>query len=240
MKRIFLLPVLLVLIFASCRWMDYKRVKGNGHRGSEERPVTSAEKIKLAGSYDVEITQGPVNSLTIEADENIIPFIITDQEGGFLVIKSRSHVNFSTEHPIKIYITTTGLAQVTVSGSGNVIGKSKLTGDKKLALKISGSGNIQFDVNAPDVSAEIAGSGGILLSGETKNETVHITGSGDYTADQLKAEDAKINITGSGNVKVFADANLDIRITGMGTVYYKGAPTVKQHITGSGEVKKME
>ena len=240
MKHILFFSTLLILVFSSCRWMGYKQVKGNGNLGSENRNITRAEKIKLAGSYNIEVMQGPVTSVKVEADENIIPYILTQEEDGFLIIKSKPHVNFSTEHAIKIYITTNKLEQVQIAGSGNVIGKNQFTGGNKMILKISGSGDIQLDVNAPDISAEIAGSGSILLKGETKNETIHISGVGDYKADELKAENAKVKIAGSGNVKIFADVNLDISIAGVGSVYYKGAAAVKQHIAGSGEVKKLE
>jgi hypothetical protein len=237
MKRIFPFLALLVIISSSCNW---RRIRGNGVISTESRSVGYAGKIKLMGSYDVEITQGAASSVKVEADENLLPYIITNQEGGFLVIKSRDHINLSTEHTIKIYITTDKLEQVNLAGSGNIIGKSKFTGGDKLTLKIAGSGDMNMEVNTPDIQADIAGSGSITLKGETKDETISISGVGNYYADELKAESAKIKIAGSGDVKVFADQNLDISIAGVGSVYYKGNAAVKQHIAGSGEVKKIE
>jgi hypothetical protein len=194
----------------------------------------------LKGSYDVEITQGPVTSVKVEADENILPFILISENDGSLVIKSKEHVNFSPTKSIRIYITTSKLEQIQLSGSGNIIGKNKFTGGDKLILKISGSGDIQLEVNAPEVKAEISGSGSMTLQGETQNENITIAGVGDYNANGLKAENAKVSIAGSGDVKVFAENKLDISIAGSGSVFYKGAATVKQHVVGSGEIKKME
>ncbi len=227
------------MTFSSCR-MGYKRVKGNGDVRTEDRNITRAERIKLRGSYDVEITQGPVTSVKVEADDNILPFIFTSQEDGFLLIKSKEHVNFSTDNPIKIYITTAKLEQLQLSGSGNIIGKNKFTGGDKLTLKISGSGSMDLEVNTPSIDGDISGSGSITLKGETKDQKVHISGVGDYNADDLKSETTKVRIAGSGNVKVFADANLDVNIAGVGSVYYKGNPTIKQNVAGSGEVKKID
>jgi len=240
MKPIFLFLAVLALACTSCRWMGYKRIKGNGVITTLDRNIHFAERIKLAGSYDVEVTQGPTTSVKVEADENIQPFIITNDEDGFLVIKTKDHVSLSTDHGIKIYITTNKLEQLFLAGSGNIIGKNKFTGGNKLTLKIAGSGDMQMEVNTPEIAAEIAGSGTITLKGETKDETIHISGVGNFYADELKAENAKIKIAGSGDVKVFADATLDISIAGVGSVYYKGAATVKQHVAGSGEVKKIE
>ena len=240
MKPIVFYAAILALTCSSCRWMGYKRMSGNGVITSADRNIHFAEKIKLASSFDVEITQGPTTSVRVEADENLQPFIIVTDEAGYLLIKTKDHISISSEHDIKIYITTNKLEQIQLAGSGNVIGKNKFSGSNKLTLKIAGSGDIRMEVNTPEIVSDIAGSGTITLKGETKDETIHISGVGNYNANELKAENAKVKIAGSGDVKVFAEATLDISIAGVGSVYYKGAAAVKQHIAGSGEVKKIE
>jgi hypothetical protein len=162
------------------------------------------------------------------------------RDGALTIRTKRNNTSFSTESPVKVYITTNKLSSVRVSGSGNVYGKSKFTGSEKIATGISGSGNITLDVNAPEVESEISGSGAIVLSGETANQKIRITGSGDYNAQELKSENSVVRMTGSGDVKVFADAKLEIHITGAGSVYYKGDAVLTQHITGAGDIKKID
>ncbi|GAC1443565.1 MAG: head GIN domain-containing protein [Sediminibacterium sp.] len=220
--------------------LGYQRVRGNGHLSVEQRNVTSAERIKLAGSYDVELTQGPVTSVKVEADENLQPYIITNEREGVLEIRTRDHYSLSSNHTARIFVTTNKLEQVQLAGSGNITGRGKFTGAEKLTIKIAGSGDVRIEVNTPEIGADIAGSGTITLTGETRDESIHISGVGKYDADGLKAESAKVKIAGSGDVKVFADRNLDINIAGVGSVYYKGAAAVKQKIAGSGEVKRIE
>jgi len=194
----------------------------------------------MAGNFDVEITQGPTVTVQIEGDENLLPYFIVEDRGGFLVIKARDYFTYSSTEGIKVFITTPNVEEVVLAGAGNITGKSKFTGSDKLTLKIAGSGDIKMEVNTPKVSSEIAGSGSITLVGETKDETIKIAGVGDYKAADLKAENANVNIAGSGDVRIFAAAQLDVKIAGSGTVYYKGNPAIKQHVAGSGEVKKVE
>lgn len=233
-----LIAILLALvIFSSCR---FRHVQGNGVISTETRSAINANRIKMAGNFDVEITQGPTISVKIEGDENLLPYFIVENRGGYLVIKSRDYFSYSSTEGIKVFITTPNLEEVILAGSGNITGKSKFTGSDKLVLKIAGSGDIKMDVNTPDVFSEIAGTGSITLSGETKDETIKIAGVGEYRAADLKAENAKVHIAGSGDVKVFAALQLDVNIAGSGSVYYKGSPNVKQKVAGSGEVKKVE
>jgi hypothetical protein len=228
------------LLFSSCRLFGYKHIEGNGVVATQTRNASKANRIKMAGSFDVEITQGPTVSVQIEGDENILPYIIVEDRDGYLVIKTKDHINYSATNDIKVFITTPNLEEAILAGSGNIIGKSKFSGSDKLFLKIAGSGDMKMEVNTPTVQSEIAGSGSITLLGETKDESIKIAGVGDYNADGLKAENAKISIAGSGDVKVFAAAQLDVNIAGSGTVYYKGSPNVKQRVAGSGEVKKID
>lgn len=238
MKKIYLfLAVVIVLGSVSCRW---KRVRGSGVVVSKEISINHADRIRLSGSVDLYITQGPVASAKIEGDDNIIPLIKIEEEGGSLVIKQKENTSFTTETSIKVYITTDKLSSIRVSGSGDVYGKSKFSGSDKITAGISGSGNITLDLNAPEVESEISGSGSIILTGETARQQVRITGSGDFTGTDLKSEEATVRITGSGDVKVFADAKLDVHITGGGDIYYKGNAVVSQKVTGSGNIRKME
>jgi len=179
--------------------------------------------------------------IKVEADDNILPYVVTRMEDGFLVLKLKDHINFVNTSGIKVYITTNKIEELRLSGSGNVTGKGKFTGADKLKVKVSGVGKLDMEVNTPEVEAEISGSGSVRLAGETRNEQVRISGIGSYTGDDLKAESVKVKISGAGNAKVFADKGLDVKVSGVGSVYYKGAATITQQvITGSGSVHKMD
>ncbi len=218
----------------------YKHIEGNGNIITQSRNIKNAHRVKLAGSFDVELTQGANTSVEVIGDDNILPFIITTEHDGFLIIKTKDHLSYNSTDGIKIKITTPRLENLQLAGSGNIIGKGKFVGSEKLVLKIAGSGDIKLEVNTPTITSDIAGSGSITLAGETKEETINIAGVGNYLAETLMAENAKVKIAGSGDVKLFVSTNLDVNIAGVGSVFYKGNPTVKQKVAGSGDVKKIE
>lgn len=236
------LAVLLFLCVAlnSCQWLHWKIIKPSGQVTTENRVISSASRIRLAGNYMVQLTPGNTTSLKIETDQGFMPYIITRMEGEDLVIRNRDNVGFSDDTPVKIYITTPMLEKLSLAGSGNVTGMGKFTGSDALELKIAGSGDIQLEVNTPGIHSEIAGTGSIKLAGETKDAEIHIAGSGDYLAEGLKAENARVEVAGSGNVRLYAASKLDVHIAGVGSVFYKGTPAITQSISGSGEIKKLD
>ena len=100
--------------------------------------------------------------------------------------------------------------------------------------------NIKTEVNAPKVEADITGSGNLDIAGETRDVDIRVTGSGNYDGPELKAESAVVKVTGSGDVRLFADGSLKATISGSGDIRYKGNPTIDKHIAGSGTIRKME
>lgn len=231
--------IAIAIVFTACLNPFNKTVNGNGNIKTDERNVSGFDKIKCAGSYNVELTQGNASIVKIETDENLLPYIETNVNGDELVIRSKKDVNIRASDKIKVYITTNKLEAFKLSGSGNIKTTNKFTGGERLDIDISGSGNIRFDVNTPTINSQISGSGDIYLTGETKDSKIEIAGSGNYHADGLKAENATIRIAGSGDAWLFADSKLDINIAGIGNVYYKGNATVNQSIAGTGKIEKQ-
>lgn len=240
MKKIIASILLICFITYSCDVSMSKKIKGNGNVKTEQRNITSANKIKLAGNFDIELVQSATVGLSIETDENLLSYIVTENKDGWLVISTKDNYNISTKNKLKITITTDLIEQINLAGNGNIIGKEKFSGGDKLKIAIAGNGDVNMNINAPKVEGEIVGNGNIILQGETKDATINIVGNGDYKGENLKAESAEVHITGSGSAKVFADVNLDIHIAGSGDVFYKGNPSITKSITGSGSIKQIQ
>jgi len=239
MKRILFTLFAFLVIIASCRINRNKTVKGNGTMTSEKRAFSDLSKIKVRGGINVEVAPG-ASDLRVEADENLLKYIETREENGWLVVKTRDNVNVRSNHPIRVVISTEKIQNVNIAGSGNLKGLGKFNGGSMLDIDVAGSGNVTLDVNTPTVNVDIRGSGTVTLSGETRDASIDIAGSGDYIAQDLLTENTKIEIVGSGDARVFADNRLDTRLIGSGTVYYRGKATVyDKGGAGSGKVKQL-
>jgi hypothetical protein len=229
---------LLIIPIISCHVNIGKRVKGNGRMASEERAVHDVSKIKIKGGINVELVPGP-SSLKVEADENLLRYIQTVEENGWIVIKTKDNMNLRSDNPIRVLISTDRVRAVHIAGSGNVKGQGKFSGADKLDIDVAGSGDVVLNVNTPKINVDIEGSGSVTLSGETKDANIDIAGSCSYQAGELLTENTDIEIKGSGDAKVYADNNLKADVLGSGTVYYRGKARVHSSTAGSGSVKPM-
>ncbi len=232
--------VVFILVFlCSCNWLG-KTVQGNGKIVSEARAIAKAEKLIFKGNFTVTIKSGAKASAIVETDENIQKIVTVTETDEGLVFKTKQKWNIKTDHGINIFITTPLLKAIHIGGNANITGKNKFTGSDQLKIDIAGNGEVALDINTPKVVGEIAGVGSIVLSGETAEANFKIAGSGECDALQLKAESAKVKITGNGSVKIFAASALDVNIVGNGNVLYKGEPILKQKIVGIGTIKQID
>ena len=239
MRKFALITLLSVLIISGCNVVSNKTVRGNGKIASVNRSINNASRIKVLGSMDVYLSEGPT-SVRVEGDENVLRYIVTEIDNNWLEIRTEDDVNLVTENNIKVYITTPTIRDISVAGSGNVKSDSKLVSNSDLGLRVSGSGDVTMMINTPKVDAKIAGSGNINISGETRDVEIDIAGAGNFKGRNLKAENAKIKIAGSGDVEVFADVVLDAKIVGSGNIAYRGNARVDQKIVGSGDIRRIE
>jgi hypothetical protein len=237
-----LLIVLFTLISINSFAQKWETIKGNGQIKKETRELSNFTSLSSQGSMNVQIAYGNSNSITIEADENLLPYIETSVENGKLSIKSKKNVNLKSTSKINVYVSMTKINSLLLSGSGNINGSGAFTNDAKTDMGVSGSGNLTLNFDTfKDLDLSIAGSGNIELKGNGTNTiSAHISGSGNIDCSNISSNNVDAKISGSGNVKVYASNSIDAKISGSGNVFYKGNATkISSKVAGSGKVLKM-
>lgn len=234
-----LLMALILTVAASGCFIDidddspFGCVDGEGPIVDETLSLDEFDGIVLRISADVEITQGPEQSVRVEGKANIIDELDLDVNNGVWEIEFDDCVR--DQGSFKIFITTPNVRMLKVSGSGSIVSTNVLqTAD--LELEISGSGNIDAAVDSDDITARVSGSGDILLEGEADELDCRISGSGEILAFNLPVREANVEISGSGNAEVRVAETLRVRISGSGDVRYKGQPLLDVLVSGSGRV----
>ncbi|MCK0162019.1 head GIN domain-containing protein [Allomuricauda sp. F6463D] len=240
MKKIITLTLTLGMIACtSAQWGN--RVKGNGDYVTIERSVGDYEGVALSGWFDLELVSGNEGEITLEGESNLLEHITTEVKNGKLVIKTEKGKNLrpsSWNKGIRIIVPVESIAFVSLSGSGDVVGKTMIRSDSFNA-SMSGSGDVTLLVEADDLEASLSGSGDINLSGRATDFTVRVSGSGDIKAYDLEADFVKATVSGSADIKVTANESIDARVSGSGDIHYRGNPKkISSKASGSGDITK--
>ncbi len=238
MKKAYItLLVLTISLTANAQWWgNSEKIKGNGKVTTEVRKVGGFDKVTVGGSFDVILIAGKEGKVTLEGEENVLEYIITEVNNGKLEIKFKNNTNVRTTKKLTATVPFEAIEAVSLGGSGNVFVKKTIKSNR-VSVAIGGSGNIVAEVEAENISASIGGSGDIKLSGKATTLKCSIAGSGSIKAYELETEDLKASIAGSGSVKTHVNNKIKASVVGSGSVYYKGNPSkINTSSIGSGDV----
>lgn len=232
---------LTVLLAASCSAQWGNGIKGNGNIVNIDRSVGEYDEVAVAGWFDVDLVEGKEGELSLEGEENLLEYIITEVKNGKLSIRTEKGVNLkpsSWKDGIRITVPVESINAVSLSGSGDIVGQTTLNAsDFKTAM--SGSGDITLDLETDSMTAAMSGSGDMNLSGRTKSFEATISGSGDIKAYDLEADTVEATVSGSADIKVTATKMLKARVSGSGDISYRGNPEkVDTKTSGSGDISK--
>jgi hypothetical protein len=206
----------LVAAFSACH--IGRGIKGSGNRKTEKRDLPAFKAVDTTGSYEVELMCQKPAGFEIEADDNILPLIRTEVRDGVLYVSNQQRYN--SAKAVALRISLPELISVSSRGAGEI--------------------TVQ-DANSNDLKIESTGAASIKAAGKVKSATISSTGAGDIDANRLQTEKARVTVTGAASVNVYVTEQLDVSVSGVGSVSYSGNPkTVNKSVSGIGSVNKKE
>ncbi|HEY0656383.1 MAG TPA: head GIN domain-containing protein [Chryseosolibacter sp.] len=209
----------------------------------ETRKVDTFTKISFRVPGKLYLRQGSPQKVEIEGKKDILQEIETEVEGSRLVIGKEGkwfNWDWDGDEKVNVYITVANIEGLSVSGSGDLIGETKITADD-LDLNVSGSGSLRVDIDARgDVEADVSGSGDLELKGKCRTFESDVSGSGSVKIDAAIAETADFGVSGSGKIYASGSSeNVKTSISGSGKVLAANLETnrCEVRISGSGDVE---
>lgn len=215
-------------------------VSGSGVVKTETRKVSGFDALAVDYPAEIVIKQGASESLTIEAEDNLLPQLATEVRGGTLHIENNERDYKQRVNPtklIRITITVKGLSEIDFSSAGKLT-VDGLKGDA-LRISLNGAGDITLNnLELKKLTATLSGAGKITASGTVTELSLTISGLGNLEAADLTTQEADIDISGAGSATLRVEKHLDASISGAGSVNYYGSPAVTRSISGAGDVKQ--
>lgn len=215
------LPLLVVFFtFNGCQdeaVNNTDQIEGSGRLTTHGVDVSSFEGIVLAGIGEVFVTQDSVQSVRVEADDNVIDRLILDVREGNLNVGiqkgSYSHVT------IRIRVTMKSVEFLEVAGAGSFASVDPLACDS--------------------LTCRIVGAGSMTLSGRATTQLIELQGAGSVHGFDLECSRCRVILSGTGSAEVNVMQHLEATISGVGSVIYAGnPPDVISHVSGLGSIRR--
>ena len=226
---------LLMISTVSAGCMEYiGGIKGDGNVVKETRQVSNFDKLDVGGAFDIFLTQGDEEKLVVEADQNLMEFIITEVVNGKLKIYTKKEIRNAEE--LNIYLTSKDLRYMDISGACEVKGENMFRMEE-LGIDASGASEIDLSLKMDLFKGDFSGATELDLQGYAREVRIDISGAAELNAYDLETEIFRLDVSGASDAKVFATEELHIDASGASSVKYKGTPKVYQDVSGASSVK---
>lgn len=216
-----------------------RNIVGSGNIITKHLNTKPYDAIVVIGSMEVFLVEGNEGNISITAEDNVQDRVLVASDGKMLTISMKNNTSLLNTKKINISVPFKMVSELTLSGSGNITGKDLMISDS-MAISLKGSGEIEVFLKTNSLKVELNGSGEIAVAGTTKDMNCTITGSGKLMAKKLIADQADLNIIGSGSSTVYVTSSLNGKIKGSGKIFYGGSPSINNlKVLGSGKVKSF-
>jgi len=236
MKSLFVALCIGTLMLVGC---DPAEIVGSGTIVTQDRQASAFNGLDTRSAVDVVVTKGTGHSIRVEADDNIIGRIKTSIVNGILHVDVTGGTGLSFSKAT-VYVTTDEIRTLMASGSGRVtLGPG--FDMESLIIYMYGSGNVSLqDITLNRLTTNLLGAGSLSLSGNVKNHSAALKGSGWLEAYDANTAESAVVVYGAGSAHVHASNVLFADIFGAGDIVFKGDPELHAREDGSGRVKRWK
>ena len=230
--------VLLVIITAigACK-KENECITGNGDIKQETRDVGEYNTVTASGAFNITFAQTSISQVDLFGDSNILPIIKTTVANKNLNISTDGSTCYTTNNTVEITLSSPLITRLTLDGSGKIVGNGLNQDD--LYYQTNGAAVINSSFTVKNFESHINGSGNASYVGTAETSILTITGTGSIFASTLFTDKCTVTISGVGDVRIHVNEELNVIISGTGSVYYSGDPgIINTNITGSGQLIK--
>jgi hypothetical protein len=226
--------------------------KADGMRGNGEvtidRSMPAFEKIQIISSAPsnnngfaengksiVRIHSSEEYRLSLTIDSNLNQYIEINAINNILKIETTKRL--ANDFIVDIYSPKISGISIYYLGRVEIIDKITVS---SFSIEITGVGEIDGAIECENFSANISGVGLLTISGDSKDAEINLSGSSVFDGEEFKINNGSIRLSGVGMATIWAVDNLTADISGIGSIKYRGTPTVNFSRGGFGSIKRIE
>jgi hypothetical protein len=206
---------------------------------TELREVAPFTALDLRTVARVDVRQGEVQSVEVDAEPAAAAQIETSVAGDTLTVRDRAGLRLFPMPPVRITIVARRLSAVAVSGATRLSLEPQST--QELTLAAAGSSAVKasgLDVKRLHVQA--SGSSSVTLSGRTNELSLALNGASAVEAAGLAAQAVSLSTGGSSRARVWAHETLSASLSGSSSARYFGRPAVSASTSGAAWLTRLD
>jgi hypothetical protein len=238
-----------------------------GNVVTENYPIKSNyTAISVTNMIEVVLLDAPKNSIRVETDERLMPYLQIVVKNGVLVL------NFGDQREVerlrkrnlnladtRVYVSARGVDTFTASGMSefeadmpiaastitiSASGMSSIDFErvecKTFSLSISGKTEVDAQLQADKCDLSVSGMSEVDLEGRTDRLSLRLSGMSEVSLDELHARTAEVYVSGMSEAEVNASESITGGVSGMSDLTTFGSANVNVSTSGGSSHKHVK
>lgn len=223
-----IVAIVVSLFFSSC---DFMGIKGSGNITTENRTVTeNFSTVNVDDGMEVIIEQGPQNSITVEADDNLQEHIKTEVKNGELYISSDQNINNGAK---RVTVRLTDIKGISCDGGSSLKSHGLLKGNS-IDVSSDGGSSVEVHMAARNINCDASSGSSLAVAGTAHTIEADASSGSSIEANKLAVHNAKADASSGSSIIVNATDKLIADASSGSTIYYLGTPAKMEKNSNSG------
>jgi hypothetical protein len=235
-KIIVLFFVLCVPIALMSCFIDNHTVHSSGNKTRIKKDFSNFSGISVGSGFELIIKFDNSESVEIETSDNLIPYIIAEQNGSSLKFRTQNNVHFDNRSDVKIYVSAKKLNAIDGSGGSIIRAENNFITDD-LALELSGGSEFKSMVECDKFTTSLSGGSTAQISGKSGQIVVELSGGSKIKGKDFSSEDLVASLSGGSIISLIVNGKLTVNASGGSHVNYTGTGIVQtSDLSGGSEI----
>lgn len=212
-----------------------QHIKGSGYVLTQQRETPAFNRIEVSDEITVFIVQGEAQPITVEADDNLFPYIKTVVRDEVLKIYITDTIRIAKFADLNVLISMPDLLGLKAMAKGKIDASPQHWKLKQIELKVGTGGSIKLHAYSTTLQIQAQTSGWIELKGRTEELNANLKTAARLYAQDFEAQNAHLDLATRAKAEVRVYGEVSYELSGNSKLLLLGKPLIlkSQLLSGS-------
>lgn len=216
------------------RAQEAKEIKGSGYILTEQREVDFFDRIEVSSKISVYIVQGEFQPITIEADNNLFPYIKTIVRNRTLKIYVPDTANIVKFNDMNVLISMPTLTFLQARQASYIEASPQEWKVDDVVLQASSGSRMKLATHAANITISARTSAYIELKGRCDRLEAILKSGARLDAWRMEVEEANLDLATRARAEMKVNKQIAYSLIGNAKLIYHGNPQVTKSEINSG------
>ena len=229
------LILLAVMLVSTTLMASDNTIKGSGIVVREARETSSFSAVSVGNAINLVIAQGPEIEVVVQADDNLLPYILTEVTENTLKIGLDPQTSLRDYKEITVEVTAPAFEKINCSGASDVEGTGVLS-QASLALHCSGAGSVNLKIDCNSLEIIASGASDVYLEGNTRSLSAEVSGASKMKTSGLECQAAEVDLSGASKIEITVTGQITGKASSASSLNIWGGASVDVSTSGAARV----